>query len=67
MTHEQIHRVICALADTLQYHHEAISDGHPADAEGFVKPLDPDLRDALRAIDNAVWVLSKLAFNMMKE
>ena len=66
MTHEKIHSVIVAIAETLQYHHDAISDGHPTDEEGFVKPADPDLRDALRAIDNATWVLSKLAFNMMK-
>lgn len=64
MTRQEIHHRIVTLADQLQELHTVIGASHPTDVEGFVKPNDPDLADALKAIDNAVSVLSRLAFNM---
>src|SRR5262249_3668252 len=44
-----------------------ISDGFPTDDEGFPKPANPDLANALRAIEKAVTVLSMLALRMARD
>jgi hypothetical protein len=61
---DQIRQRIVTLADELQEMHTLISDGLPADEEGFVKPTNPDLADALKTIEKAITVLSRLAHRM---
>jgi len=67
MTPQEVHHRIVTLADELQEMHTLISDGLPTDPEGFVKPTNPDLADALKAIERAITILSRLAFNMARE
>jgi hypothetical protein len=47
MTPQEIHHRIVTLADELGEMHMLISDGLPTDSEGFVRPANPDLADAL--------------------
>jgi len=64
MTPQEIHHRIVTLADELGEMHMLISDGLPTDSEGFVRPANPDLADALKVIEKAVSILSRLAYKM---
>lgn len=66
MTKDEIHHRIATLADELQEMHDLISDGLPTDPEGFPQPENNDLHDALRTIDKAIIVLSRLAFRIAR-
>lgn len=67
MTREEIHSRIVTLAAGLAEAHMHISEGHPADDEGFVQPADPDLAEALKIISHAETVLTRLAFRMAQD
>ena len=67
MTHDQIHLRLTTLADQLQEQHTVIASSHPKDEEGFTQPANADLADALRAMDDAIRILTRLAYKMERE
>jgi hypothetical protein len=67
MTLEEIHACIVRSATQLDEIHTVISADHPTDEEGFVKPEDPDLADALTTMENVASALSRLAFKIARE
>lgn len=67
MTLDQIHKRITTLADEVDNMYALICDGLPTDEEGFPKPENPDLSDALRMLQTVSTTLSRLAFNLHRD
>jgi hypothetical protein len=60
----EIRQSLTEGADRADEIYRHIASGHPADDEGFPKPTDPDLADALKVISELSGRLSRVVFKI---